>query len=58
MNKLNLVDNSIYRVLFGNTRRLCYDIGNDGLSDSVRFLLHNMNNENFRILQNILYVDF
>ena len=31
MNKLNLVDNSIYRVLFGNTRRLFYDIGNDGL---------------------------
>ena len=55
MNKLNLVDNSIYRVLFGNTRRLFYDIG---LSDSVRFLLHNMNNDNFRILQNILYVDF
>ena len=26
MNKLNLVDNSIYRVLFGNTRRLFYDI--------------------------------
>ena len=42
---LNLVDNSIYRVLFGNTRRLFYDIDNDGLSDSVRFLLHNMNNE-------------
>ena len=57
MNKLNLVDNSISRVLFGNTRRLFY-IGNDGLSDSVRFLLHNMNNDNFRILQNILYVDF
>ena len=56
MNKLNLVDNSIYRVLFGNTRR--YDIGNDGISDSVRFLLHNMNNDNFRILQNIIYVDF
>ena len=56
--KLNLVDNSIYRVLFGNTRRLFYDIGNDGLSDSVRFLLHNMNNDNFKILQNILYVDF
>ena len=58
VNKLNLVDNSIYRVLFGNTRRLLYDIGNDGLSDSVRFLLHNMNNDNFRILQNILCVDF
>ena len=58
VNKLNLVDNSIYRVLFGNTRRLFYDIGNDGLSDSVRFLLHNMNNDNFRILQNILYVHF
>ena len=58
MNKLNLVDNSIYRVLFGNTRRLFYDIGNDGLIDSLRFLLHNMNNDNFRILQNILYVDF
>ena len=58
MNKLNLVDNSIYRVLFGNTRRLFYYIGNDGLSDSVRFLLHNMNNDNFSILQNILYVDF
>ena len=58
VNKLNLVDNSIYRVLFGNTRRVFYDIGNDGLSDSVRFLLHNMNNDNFRILQNILYVDF
>ena len=56
MNKLNLVDNSISRVLFGNTRRLFYDIDNDGLSDSVRFLLHNMNNDNFRILQNILYV--
>ena len=58
VNKLNLVDNSISRVLFGNTRRLFYDIDNDGLSDSVRFLLHNMNNDNFRILQNILYVDF
>ena len=51
MNKLNLVDKSISRVLFGNTRRLFYDIGNDGLIDSVRFLLHNMNNDNFRILQ-------
>ena len=60
VNKLNLVDNSIYRVLYGNTRRLFYDIGNDGLSDtdSVRFLLHNMNKYNFIILQNILYVDF
>ena len=46
VNKLNLVDNSIYRVLFGNTRRLFHDIGNDGLSD------------NFWILQHILYVDF
>ena len=58
MNKLNLVDNSIYRVLFGNTRSLFYDIGNDGLTDSVRFLLHNMNNDNLMILKNILYVDF
>ena len=37
VNKLNLVDNSISRVLFGNTRRLFYDIDNDGLSDSARF---------------------
>ena len=58
MNKLNLVDNSISRVVFGNTRMLFYDNGNDGFSDTVRFLLHNMNNDNFRILQNILYVDF
>ena len=58
MNKLNLDVNSISRVLFVNTRRLFYDIGKDGLSDSVRFLLHNMNNDNFRILQNIFYVDF
>ena len=58
MNKLNLVDNSISRVLFGNTGSFCYDNGNYGLSDSVRFLLQNMNNDNFRILQNILYVDF
>ena len=58
MNKLNQVDNSISRVVFGNTRRLFYDNGTDGLSDTVRFLLHNMNNDNFRILQNILYVDF
>ena len=58
VNKLNLVDNSIYRVLFGNTRRLFYDIGNDGLSNSVRFLLHSMNNDNFRILQNILLLIF
>ena len=42
----------------GTLEGFFYDIGNDGLSDSVRFLLHNMNNDNFRILQNILYVDF
>ena len=35
MNKLILVDNSIFRVVFGNTRRLFYDNGNDGLSDMV-----------------------
>ena len=58
MNTLNLVDRSISRVLFGNTRRLFYDIGNDDVCDSVRFLLHNINNDNFRILLNILYVDF
>ena len=58
VNKLNLVDNSISHIVSKNTRRLFYDNDNDGLSDSVRFLLHNMNNNNFRILQNILYVDF
>ena len=58
VNKLNLVDNPISRGFFGNTRMFFYDIGNDGLSDSVRFLLHNMKNDNFRILQNIRYVDF
>ena len=34
MNKLNLVDNSISRVLFGNTRRLLYDNGNDSVTVS------------------------
>ena len=58
MNKLNLVDNSIYRDYLGTLESFFYDIGNDGLSDSVRFLLHNMNNDNISILQNILYVDF
>ena len=58
VNKLNLVDNSISRVVFGNTRRLFYDNGNDGLSDADRFVLYNINNDNFRILQNILYLDF
>ena len=58
MNKLNVVDISISRVVFGNTRRLFYDNGNDGLSDTVQCLLHNINNDNFRVLQNILYVDF
>ena len=43
MNKLNLVDNSISRVVFGNTRRLFCDNGNDGLSDAVRCLLHDIN---------------
>ena len=38
MNKLNLVDNSISRVVFGNTRSFFYDNGTDGLSDTVRFL--------------------
>ena len=56
--KLNLVDNSISHILFKNTRMLFYDKGNDGLSDTVRFLLHNMNTDTFTILQNILYVDF
>ena len=56
--KLNLVDNSISHILFKNTRMLFYDKGNDGLSDTVRFLLHNMNTDNFSILQTILYVDF
>ena len=37
MNKLNLVDNSISRVLFGNTKRLFYDIDNDGLSDGLYY---------------------
>ena len=54
VNKHNLVDNLIARVVFANTRRLFYDIGSDGLSDTVRFLLHNMTNYNFTILQNIL----
>ena len=58
MDKLNLVDNSISHILFKNTIMLFYDKGNDGLSDTVRFLLHNMNTDNFSILQNILYVDF
>ena len=58
VNKLNLFDNSISHIVSENTRRLFYDNGNDGLSDSVRFLLHNMNNDNFSILENILYVDF
>ena len=58
MDKLNLVDNSISHILFKNTRMPFYDKGNDGLSDTVRFLLHNMNTDNFSILQNILYVDF
>ena len=58
MDKLNLVDNSISHILFKNARMLFYDKGNDGLSDTVRFLLHNMNTDNFSILQNILYVDF
>ena len=53
--KLNLVDDSISRVVFGNTRRLFYYHANDG---HCLFFLLNMNNENFRILQNILYVDF
>ena len=56
MNKLNLVDNSMSHIVFKNTRRLFYDNGNDSLSDSVRFLLHDMNNDKFRVLQNILYV--
>ena len=58
VNKLNLVDNSIYHIVSKNTRRLFYDNGNDGLGDSVRYLLINMDNDNFRILQNILYEDF
>ena len=58
VNKINLVDNSISRVEFGNTTRLFYDNGNDGLSDTDRFVLYNINNDNFRILQNILYLDF
>ena len=37
VNKLNLVDNSISRVVFGNTRRLFYDYGNDGPSVYVDF---------------------
>ena len=44
---LNLVDNSISHILFKNTRMLFYDKGNDGLSDTVGFLLHNMNTDNF-----------
>ena len=42
VNKLNLVNNSTSQILSKNSRRLFYDNGNDGLSDSVRFLLHNM----------------
>ena len=56
MNKLNLVDNSISRVLFGNTRRVFYVIGIDGLSDNIRFLLHNMNNDNYRILEYFMWI--
>ena len=47
MNKLNLVDNSISRVVFGNTRNLFYDNGMM-VSVTLQFLLHNMNNDNFR----------
>ena len=58
VNMLNLVDNSISHIVFKNTRMLFYDKGNDSLSDSVIFLLHNKNNDNFRIIKNLLYVDF
>ena len=58
VNKLNLVNNLTSQIVFKNSRRLFYDNGNDGLNDSVRFLLHNMSNENVRILQNLLYADF
>ena len=58
VNKLNLLDTSTSHIVSKNSRKLFYDNGNDGLSDSVRCLLNNMSNDNFPILQNILYADF
>ena len=57
-NKLNLLDTSTSHIVSKNSRRLFYDNGNDGLSDNVRCLLYNMSNDNFPILQNILYAGF
>ena len=36
MNKLNLVDNLISRVVFGNTRRIFFYNGSDDFSDTVQ----------------------
>ena len=55
VNKPNLVNNLTSHIVFKNSSRLLYD---NGLSDSVRFLLHNMSNDNYIILQSLLYVDF
>ena len=58
VDELNLVDNSISHILFKNTRMLVYDKGNYGLSDTVRFLLHNTNTDNFSIYRIYFHVDF
>ena len=58
VNELHPVNNSTSETVFKDSRNRFYDNGNDSLSDSVRFLLHNMSNDNFMILQNLLYVDF
>ena len=58
VNKLHLVNTSTSHIVSKNSRRLFYDNGNDGPSDSVRCLLYNMSNDNFPILENILYADF
>ena len=56
--KLHLVNNLTSQTVFKDSRRLFYDNSNDGPSDSVGCLLNNTSNDNFRILQNLLYAYF